>query len=249
MDLSKIVHTAAFLKPQVQNVKYNEQSGDHFMMGILNYLSEEIFPVIVNDLQSRGIEISIEELITMMMEPKSDLNTDKCIYQYKRGENKGQLCGKPVTEGMSYCSNCIKTRKNLGMDQQNLTDEQIDRGERGNSLTVVVHDESRHLYRDPNTNFIIYQTQCRAPTVIGRLCNDKIIPLTESEFNIASELGLLICNLTSESSESHITQKATPILIPKQVRNVNPPQMEPEVPITSIPAIPSMPRSYSVKNN
>jgi hypothetical protein len=198
------------------------------MMGLLNYLTVEIFPVIVRDLQERGVEISIEELITMVMQPKSSSN--KCMYQYKRGENKGQLCGKPVAEGTNYCSNCLKTRKNLGLDSHNSIEERdllVN-----NSLTVVVHDESRHLYRDPNTNFIIYQTASRPPTAIGQLVNNKIHPLTDPQIQMATELGLLIYNLSSNPTPS-----------PSISLLKNPIQ---KVPLPLIPSVPSVPTVHAV---
>lgn len=39
-----------------------------------------------------------------------------CTYQFKRGDYKGNFCGKVTSPGNDFCNGCMKTRKNLNKD-------------------------------------------------------------------------------------------------------------------------------------
>lgn len=60
-------------------------------------------------------------------------------------------------------------------------------------LSVVPHDASKDLYREPDNNFIVKQREPGLVEVIGKLDKElKIVPLTVEESLTAQNMGLLI---------------------------------------------------------
>jgi hypothetical protein len=50
------------------------------------------------------------------IENKTQVHSKTCIYEFKRGDLKGKICGQPSIENQSYCNTCIgrtKLRTNL----------------------------------------------------------------------------------------------------------------------------------------
>lgn len=230
-----------------------------FSQGIALYLSQTIFPLIVEKLDEKGCKITVDELMEIISAPNSsnnNLNTSslafggaipsiavprkpvnsninsnnlnnsnsvngvnngntmcvasqnplpgKCSYRYKRGDNKGLFCTRPVAPGSAYCTNCVKTRKNLSKDNgvvPGVAPNSVVQGytasePQSSQLTVVVYDEKRSLYREPTYNFIVHQQSDGMIAVLGKLSDDgqTIVPLSETEKDIATSLGLKDAN-------------------------------------------------------
>lgn len=210
-----------------------------FSQGVAMYLSQSIFPLIVQRLASRGVTITVEELMTLVSAPYSSNNNQiisatpfsgggavpsivaprkpvttstspcvasqnplpgKCSYRYKRGDNKGLFCTRPVAPGSVYCTNCVKTRKNLSKDTgvvPGIAPNSVVQGytvpePQSAQLNVVVYDAERNLYREPTYNFIVHQQSDSSIVVLGRLSDDgqTFVPLSETEKEIAKSLGL-----------------------------------------------------------
>lgn len=126
----------------------------------------------------------------------------RCIYQYRRGEKKGQYCEKAVTPGESYCNNCIKNRKKIAKEGKVPTstapvtapEPTAATSSGGGQLSVVMYDETRQLYREPTHNFIVHQVSPGTIAVIGKIIEgeSKLFPLSEEEKTIARSIGLVI---------------------------------------------------------
>ena len=160
-----------------------------FFTDITNYLTVEVFPIILESLRTKGFNLTADDLLDIINEPITSDTSNHCIYQFRRGGNKGLFCNKPVAPGNNYCSNCIKTHKNLGLEDLVINSEPTTKS---GQLNVVIHDSERGLYRDPNTNFIIYQLKSGIPAVIGKLDNHTIISLTDNEIQMAQVIGLFV---------------------------------------------------------
>jgi hypothetical protein len=147
-----------------------------------------------------------------------------CMYQYKRGENKGKYCGKPTAPGTEFCNTCVKTRKNLVKDMSSgaipgvspamgtvpgmsglppgynapvpmMPNATTAPADPG-QLSVVEYDLARGLYREPNHNFIVHQIRPGVIAVLGRLngIDNKIVNLTPQEQQTAQAIGLIIAD-------------------------------------------------------
>lgn len=219
-----------------ENTFINDTVLNTFSQGVAMYLSQSVFPLIVQRLASRGITITVEELMTLisapyapntnnnqaiasggaipqMMVPRKPVVSNvapcvasqnplpgKCSYQYKRGDNKGLFCTRPVAPGSVYCTNCVKTRKNLSKDTNvvpGVAPNSVVQGytvpePQTAQLNVVVFDADRNLYREPTYNFILHQQSDGAIAVLGRLSDDNqtFVPLSATEKEIAKSLGL-----------------------------------------------------------
>jgi len=121
-----------------------------------------------------------------------------CMYQFKRGENKGKYCGKATAPGSDFCNSCLKTRKNLTKDMAAVgavpgtapgmgaipgmaglppgygapvpaVPPTNSTPAQGGKLSVIPYDEDRGLYRDPTHNFIVYEVSSGVVAVLGRL--------------------------------------------------------------------------------
>jgi len=142
-----------------------------------------------------------------------------CSYEYKRGENRGNRCGKAVSPGHQYCNSCLKTRKNLLKDMAGAgksvpgaapavgsfpgmgnipgyePPNQDNTSQQGKgSMNVIAYDESRGLYLEPTHNFIVREITPGVIAVLGRLTEpgNKIVPLTSQEESTARSIGLVI---------------------------------------------------------
>ena len=82
-----------------------------FFTDITNYLTVEVFPIILESLRTKGFNLTADDLLDIINEPITSDTSNHCIYQFRRGGNKGLFCNKPVAPGNNYCSNCIKTDK------------------------------------------------------------------------------------------------------------------------------------------
>jgi hypothetical protein len=179
-----------------------------------------------------------------------------CMYQFKRGENKGKYCGKATAPGSDYCNACLKTRKNLSKEMAasaipgtapnmgaipgmaglppgytapvTATPAQNTAPAQGGQLSVVPYDETRGLFREPNHNFIVYQVSPGVIAVIGRLseAENKIVALTPQEQTTAQNIGLVL----GEGAA------ATPTPVPTAVQAI--PTAVPAIP-TAVPPIPT----------
>lgn len=73
-----------------------------------NILKEE--PIVNNDISNNLINIRFKQSLSENLKNISIINPNyskTCIYEFKRGELKGKLCGKQSIENQSYCSMCI----------------------------------------------------------------------------------------------------------------------------------------------
>jgi hypothetical protein len=211
-----------------------------FSRGVALYLSQSVFPLIVERLEGRGVTITVEELMDLVAAPHSSNNNQpipavafggmaqpiivprkpvttntnvtnncvasqnplpgKCSYRFKRGENKGLFCTRPMAPGSVYCTNCVKTRKNLSKDTgvvPGVAPNTVVQGytvpeNQSAQLNVVVYDADRSLYREPTYNFIVHQQPDGIIAVLGRLSEDghTFVPLSETEKEIAKSMGL-----------------------------------------------------------
>lgn len=184
-----------------------------------------------------------------------------CMYQFKRGENKGKYCGKATAPGTDYCNACLKTRKNITKEMAagtvpgaapgmggfpgmggvppgytapgSATGATPSASAQGGQLSVVLYDEERGLFREPNHNFIVYQASPGVIAVIGRIneADNKIVALTPQEQATAQAIGLVLGEGAPNGAPLVASQDVPVAPVPAS--------QTPSVP--AIPAIPSVP--------
>jgi hypothetical protein len=128
---------------------------------------------------------------------------ETCIWEYKRGPEKGQLCGKIAVSGKKYCTTCLK-RPGLSKPEKvkkSAFVEPVDidvmpKSNDGQILAfdVEVYDADKGQYINRATNFILQQDE-KGIYTIGKAdyTNEKIInKLTEEEITIAKSLNFPI---------------------------------------------------------
>jgi len=153
-----------------------------------------------------------------------------CGYQYKRGGNKGQFCGKATAPGEEFCSSCIKSRKNLSKDLAAGAAAPTAGGSKSGgipgmagipsgaptapsdsgSLNVVPYDVTRNLYKEPNHGFIVSPLPDGRIAVLGRLSEteNKVVSLTPDEQQVAVSIGLSV--VESEQTIASVSIHANP---------------------------------------
>jgi len=236
----------------------NEQKGSITVEGLVSYLK---LPMIKTTYTGASpVPASPFGGVVPQMLPSSSSSSKKqvatatpqpgkaCIYQYKRGDNRGKFCSKPTSPGLDFCAQCLKTRKNLQKDgavnvsgiapglstglpgyNPPVPASVSDSGEVQNGgINVVEFDESRGLFKEPVHGFIVKQAANGAILVIGKLSEDgesqEIVPLDEQEKNYAKSIGLIL--LENNVSESQNTNR---------------------VPVPEIPFIPQIPGATNVR--
>lgn len=180
-----------------------------------------------------------------------------CSYQYKRGVNKDQFCGKGVAPGSQFCNSCLRSRKNIGggagsgvpgvapgvgaipgmaglpsgYNASSAATNPPSPSATG-SFSVVAYDESRNLYKDPQNGFIVTQVREGVIAVIGYLleAENRIVPLTEQQKLVAQNLGLQLADTKQSSNQSAVTIPQIPAAAPSI----------PQIP-TAAPSIPQIP--------
>lgn len=187
-----------------------------------------------------------------------------CLYQFKRGENKGKFCGKATAPGSEYCNACLKTRKNITKDMAAgaipgaaptmgaipgmaglppgyaaptpAVPAANTAPAQGGQLSVVPYDETRGLFREPNHNFIVYQVSPGVIAVLGKIneAENKIIPLSPQEQATAQAIGLVLGEGAGASPTT-----------PTPTANRTPP-----VPaaVPAVPAVPAIPTGVPTAN-
>ena len=170
-----------------------------------------------------------------------------CAYQFKRGEHKGEFCGKPTIGGSDYCNTCAKNRKNLpkaavagmipgaapgagGIPQGYAAPVAGTTASQG-ELSVVEYDPARGLYREPTHNFILSQNN-DIITVLGKLVDNNIVGLTPAEANTAREIGMTVSNATLLAPVS--TQPTAPAVTSTQATAPHAP-----APVFAVPHAPA----------
>lgn len=181
-----------------------------------------------------------------------------CMYQFKRGENKGKFCGKATAPGSEHCNSCLKTRKNL---QQTIAAHGAVPGAapgmgaipgmaglppgytgpspvvpatatasaQGGQLSVIPYDEVRGLFKEPNHGFIVYQVGPGVIAVIGKLNEaENKIGPLSEQEKITAQTIGLVI-ADAQGTTTTTTQTAFPV-----------PQFAPAVP--QVPAVPTVPQ-------
>jgi len=239
------------------------------------FINDNIIIPIVNHLNSKGIIITADELNSVLQMPNtkaqsstplmnygsgiipnvSSSNSKKaiiqnngktCTYNYKRGENKGKLCGKSTLNGADYCSSCLK-RKNINKAAEVsgiAPDEGIlsfNNEEDLGTLTVNEYNKERQLYIVPVHNFIVKQEE-NTIYVIGKDVNGNLELLTQSEKNIALKLGLVINeNSTIDNFNTENKPQQQISIVQEMSKTSNLPNNIPSIPtIQAIPSIPTI---------
>lgn len=101
----------------------------------------------------------------------------KCQYQYKRGDNMANMCGKPVFDDHYYCFNCFKTRRCLNSVENN---------DYYSCCKIQRYDD---IYsRDPLTEFVFYKYDGLI-FIIGVHTADGIRDVTDEELILIQKHG------------------------------------------------------------
>lgn len=144
----------------------------------------------------------------------TDPNGPKCVYQFQRGDKKGQVCGAPVAGGADaggseYCRGCLKKKtvqgsvKGAGGGGKKTvappsapggmvaTQEQEQTGG-GNTIRAVPIDGQPDMFKDTEHNFILKQYPDESIVALCVEINGIQRPLTADEKKLAQLRGLSV---------------------------------------------------------
>jgi hypothetical protein len=127
----------------------------------------------------------------------------KCIWEYKRGKYKGDLCGKPTVDDSEYCSTCIKRSSFTAKPSSNNHSKlEIIPSEFPQSMEkdvvqtdLEVFDAENDLYKDQRFNFIFRKHDEETLYIVGRgdYKNEKMIhKLTHEDLIKIQSLNYLV---------------------------------------------------------
>lgn len=135
----------------------------------------------------------------------------KCIWEYKRGKSKGDLCGKPVVRNENYCSTCIKRsffnpkRVNNDVTKSAIIFDDIPKSAENDnqSVELEVYDANNNLLINYDTNFIFKRYDDDTFKITGRADNinkDYVHKLTQEDIIMAKQLNYSIDEEGSEQN-------------------------------------------------
>lgn len=132
-----------------------------------------------------------------VLKPKNtSFSSKRCIWEFKRGKYRGEVCNKKTVEGSEYCASCIKritfTRKTSYEELS--TNDSIPLSEGEKVLDTKFYDKERGLIHF--NSYIIRIHQCNGESdmfIVGKLNEyDQLVKLTPEECAIVTEDGYLI---------------------------------------------------------
>lgn len=131
---------------------------------IRGWCEAHIVPILVEGLNAKGKNVTEQELIDILGEtsfgsapPKSTSSStssstpasDRCVYLFTRGEQKGNQCVNKKEPGRQYCSTCLKKTgpaKKEGLPVKAAAAKKKD-GETTNQSGTLVGDGSENVVR------------------------------------------------------------------------------------------------------
>jgi hypothetical protein len=186
-----------------------------------------------------------------------------CMYQFKRGENKGKFCGKATSPGSEFCNTCMKTRKNLAKEMaaggipgaapamgaipgmaglpQGYAPPAAQTQTQPGQLNVVPYDEARGLFLEPTHHFIVTQVSPGIIAALGRLveATNEIVPLNAQEQSVAQSIGLSLG--AAPQTNTATTPPPVPAVAPSPVPAIPAVAAIPAIPtVAAVPAIPTV---------
>lgn len=205
--------------------------------------------------------LSSNSSVAVPREPGEVLRERLCNYKFKRGKSKGEYCPKTVNEGGIYCSACSKrvsttsavaTRDDSVLSASNTHTEYevpgligIEQKNTGEiNLKCVPVDREHGIFKTVNHEFIIKKESATESFAMGRVCGDRVLPLTDADKELAISIGLLIpVNKTNSA-----IQETTPTPTPNQVVPITPTVNVPSLGM-SVPSIPDISNMSNLMNN
>ena len=275
----------------------SETNMSAFVNGYASLVNSYVLVPVVQHLQSRGVQVTAEELSTVLQLPAQRANpaaypttgaplafggatpllspsvaptkskprapavvtpgTRLCEYKYKRGNSRGDTCGKP-TAGGAYCNTCLKSRKNLTDTGPGATAPGVAPAMSGipgapgmaavdpnagqvKELAVEEYDKSRNLFREINTNIMIHQDGEHL-VAIGKFSfeENKILPLSPSDQQQAISIGLAVHNMAPvPAPQAPVPVAPLAPVAPAAVPHAQAPFMPAAVPQAQVPHMPS----------
>ncbi len=162
----------------------------------------------INERESNDL-LTVDELTKVLTLPK--LNTHKstnkkCIWEFKRGKYRGNVCDKQTVDGSDYCSSCIKrlpcprkqsSNKDLNVSNtMTLSDMPECNGEP--LLNAQPYDKERGLFKCDGNSYIfrflkIDNSKIMDMYIVGKTDDyGKLVKLSDEEFEQAVEEGYLV---------------------------------------------------------
>ena len=176
----------------------NELVKDVLLPIVVDYINQHDQPQsITTDELEQVLQLNTKFIKRNSVPIETDYNK-KCIWEYKRGKSKGDLCGKPTVRGKNYCSTCIKrsvfTPKQVSQDvtKTQIIFDDIPKSAENDSqnLDLEIYDEDNNLFKNQCTNFV-FKRDGDEFKLIGKADNTKdlIHKLTQEDIIKANQLN------------------------------------------------------------
>jgi hypothetical protein len=193
----------------------NMNNIDTLTLQTTSFISELIktvfLPQVVKYVNERNDDepLNVEELSKVLYLPNLKIthntkalftnSNKKCVWEFKRGKTKGNICNKPTVDNSDYCSSCIKRvtfkKQNASQDlmiTDNISFNELSTG--GEMLNAIPFDKNRGLYKLDSYIFRLEkENDMTNMYIIGKLDdNDELVKLNENECEQALAEGHLV---------------------------------------------------------
>lgn len=189
--------TTSFVNELIKNI---------FLPRIVKYVNErDTNDLLTTEELSKVLSLPVLKLNAQSHKtPSNSFSSKRCVWEFKRGKSRGEVCNKQTVEGSEYCSSCIKrvtfSRKSNNYEEadendKSLTNLPVSGGGENAVIDAKFYDKERGLFKFNSYIFRIENLDNGAKNmfIIGKLDeNDKLVKLNNIECENVIEDGYLI---------------------------------------------------------
>jgi hypothetical protein len=182
----------------------NELIKNIFLPRIVKYVNErDTDDLLTTDELSKVLSLPVLKLTQSHKNHSNSYSSKRCIWEFKRGKSRGDVCNKQTVEGSEYCSSCIKrvtfSRSSNNFEESNVNDTSltslpVSGGDEKAVLDAKFYDKERGLIKFNSYIMRIEQLdEEKIMYIIGKLDeNDNLVKLSEIEYDNVIKDGYLI---------------------------------------------------------
>jgi hypothetical protein len=182
----------------------------NFLPQIVRYINEKKNDDILTvDELSKILYLPYTKISNQSIKNNLYINSNKkCIWEFKRGKYRGEVCNKQTVENSDYCSSCIKRvtfnkKQNINQNlsiTNNISLNNLPASGCGEipALDAKPYDKARGLYKCDFNDYIFRFEKSETQDfldmyILGKINQEEqLIKLSDEEFEQAVEDGYLI---------------------------------------------------------
>lgn len=165
---------------------------------------DELLSIWNNKEEEKVDEKVVEEVVEKKVKKKvkNEVKQNKgCIYVFKRGKNKGKMCGLRCVKGSKYCSKHKKYEYKEHKIKKEIVPEPVKK------QTIIRMNKKINKFWHPETRLVFKSKEERI--VIGKCTEDNLIQaLTEEDIKICQARSFAFKQQSEEKKIKNKVQKA-----------------------------------------